>query len=62
LSANSTSQLDVSFQVISGPANITQGDQVNLSGDSGTVSIEANQPGNTMYCAATPVTFTFVVK
>ena len=58
LSANSSSGLQVSLQVISGPAVIS-GTQVSLTGSAGQVTIEASQPGNGNYHPAPTVSHSF---
>lgn len=60
LIASSTSGLPVEFSLISGPATVT-GNTVTLTGDTGTVIIEANQPGNAQYNPADPVRQAFAV-
>jgi uncharacterized repeat protein (TIGR03803 family) len=59
LSAKSTSNLPVTFTVLSGPGKIT-GDQLTLTA-AGTVTIAANQAGNATYAAAPEVKQTIVV-
>ena len=59
LTATDTSGLPVSFSVISGPATIT-GSVLTVTG-MGNVVVEADQPGNTTYAAATPVDKSFTV-
>ncbi len=61
LSATATSDLEVSFAVISGPAIITDGDRLSFSA-TGTVQIEASQGGNDDWNAAPPVTHTYTVN
>ena len=60
ISASASSGLAVSFDVVSGPANIS-GDEVTLTGSLGTVVIEATQGGNTNWNAAPPVQQSFDV-
>ncbi|MBK7212912.1 MAG: T9SS type A sorting domain-containing protein [Bacteroidales bacterium] len=60
ISATSTSGLDVIFNVLSGPATVN-GNLVTLTGDTGTVFIEASQPGNSQYDPADPVVNSFQV-
>lgn len=60
ISATSTSGLDVVFTILSGPATIT-GNTITLTGDTGTVAVEATQPGNSTYNPADPVIQRFVV-
>ncbi|HEY4326575.1 MAG TPA: FlgD immunoglobulin-like domain containing protein [Mucilaginibacter sp.] len=59
LIAKSSANLPVTFTVISGPAMIS-GNMVTLTGV-GNVTIQASQPGNSLYGAANPVTQTFNV-
>ncbi|WP_429382150.1 FlgD immunoglobulin-like domain containing protein [Mucilaginibacter sp. UYCu711] len=59
LTATSTSNLPISYTVISGPAKIS-GNSVTIIGP-GKVVIKADQPGNSIYNAASPVTQSFVV-
>jgi hypothetical protein len=59
ISATSSSGLPVSFRVISGPV-ILSGDVVSIYGI-GNVTIEAFQPGNTAFKAASPVRRSFTV-
>ena len=58
--ASASSQLPVEFTILSGPASIS-GNIITLSGDPGTVSVEARQPGDATYFAAPPVTRSFQV-
>ncbi|RDC64876.1 T9SS type A sorting domain-containing protein [Adhaeribacter pallidiroseus] len=60
LKATSSSGLPVSFRVVSGPATV-QGNLVTIT-STGTVTIEASQPGNATYKPASKVTQTFVVE
>ncbi len=59
IKATASSGLPVTFRVVSGPATIS-GTTVTLTGV-GSVSIEAAQPGNTIFDAATPVVRSFTV-
>ncbi|MPQ48965.1 T9SS type A sorting domain-containing protein, partial [Marinifilum sp. N1E240] len=59
LVASSSSNLAVSFNVVSGPATIT-GDELTITG-TGNVTVEATQSGNEMYAAAESVSRTFTV-
>ena len=59
LTAMATSNLPVSYTVISGPATVS-GDVLKITG-AGNVEVEADQPGNTTYAAATPVDESFTV-
>lgn len=60
INAVASSGLPISYAVVSGPATIT-GDEVTLSGNTGTVVIQASQGGNADYNAATTVEQSFVV-
>ena len=60
LSATSTSNLEVSFELVSGPATLV-GKRLSLTG-AGEVVIKASQLGNDEYLAATDVTRTFTVN
>lgn len=60
LNAASSSGLNISYAVISGPATISGG-TVTLTG-LGTVTIRATQAGDTNYLAATPVDRSFCVR
>jgi RHS repeat-associated protein len=51
----------VTFQVLSGPATITSGSQLNITG-AGTVVVAANQLGNTNYAVAPQVSQKIVVN
>jgi FlgD Ig-like domain len=59
LIALSSVDLPVAFTVVSGPATIT-GNTITLTG-AGTVVVQASQPGNTSYNAASPVIQSFTV-
>jgi parallel beta-helix repeat protein len=59
LTATSSSGLPVSYRVVSGPISIS-GNTVTITGV-GTATIEAYQPGNTTYNAATPVQRSFTI-
>jgi len=61
LEATATSGLPVNFTILSGPATL-DGNTVRLSGETGTVTIEATQPGNEAYHPAQPVQQTFTVS
>jgi large repetitive protein len=54
LTATASSNLGVTFQVISGPATLA-GTVLSYTGIGGVVTVEADQIGNTTYAAATPV-------
>jgi hypothetical protein len=60
LSATATSQLPVSFLVVSGPA-VLQGSRLSLTGVPGTVVVRASQAGNAAWDPAPDVTRSFVV-
>jgi len=59
LNATDTSDLPVNFTVLSGPATLS-GSVLTVTG-AGTVEVEACQPGNATYAAATPVDESFTV-
>ncbi len=60
LQASATSGLPVTFTIISGPASVDES-IVTLTGDTGTVVIEAQQPGNEAFDPADSVRKTFRV-
>ncbi|PSL42900.1 gliding motility-associated-like protein [Chitinophaga niastensis] len=60
LNATSSSALPVTYSVVSGPATIS-GNTVTITG-AGSITIAANQPGNSNYSAATQATQTFSVN
>ncbi len=60
LGATATSDLSVSYSVVSGPAQITGGNVVSFTG-AGTVTIAADQAGDGTWLAAPQVTRTFSV-
>jgi sugar lactone lactonase YvrE len=60
LTASATSNLTVTYQVISGPASVS-GSTLTING-AGQVTVEADQTGNAQYAAATPVQDTFTVN
>ncbi len=60
IAASSTSGLDVTFNILSGPASIA-GNTITLTGDTGKVVVEATQPGNSQYNPAEPVIQSFMV-
>ncbi len=66
LNATSTSGLDVEYTIIEGGdlVEFVQGSPglLNLLGGAGQVTIEATQPGNANYKAATPVQMTFTIE
>ena len=59
LSAMASSGLTVGFAVVSGPATVL-GTTLTITG-AGVVNVEASQPGNGTYAAATPVNQSFTV-
>jgi hypothetical protein len=59
VTATASSGLPVSFRIVSGPATVS-GNLVTITG-AGTVTIEASQPGNATYNAATPIQQSFTV-
>jgi len=59
LSATASSALAVSFSLVSGPATLSGG-ILTLTG-TGTVMVQASQPGDTNYLPATSVTQSFIV-
>jgi VCBS repeat-containing protein len=59
LNATATSELPVSYRVVSGPASV-EGVMLQMNG-AGTVVVEASQAGNSNYQAAPPVTRSFNV-
>jgi hypothetical protein len=59
LTATASSGLAVSYNVVGGPATVS-GSTVTLTG-AGTVTVQATQPGNTVFAAATPVSQSFIV-
>lgn len=59
LVATATSNLPVTFSLVSGPATVT-GNTLTILG-AGAVTVQANQAGNASYAAATPVQQTFAV-
>ena len=60
ISATASSGLPVSFTSVSGPATVS-GNTVTLNGNEGTVTIRANQTGNTSWNPAPAVTRSFEV-
>ncbi|WP_345170446.1 M14 family zinc carboxypeptidase, partial [Algibacter aquimarinus] len=58
--ATASSGLPVTYSIISGPATIV-GNQVSLTGATGTVVVQASQAGDANYSAATTVTTSFNV-
>jgi len=61
LKANADSELPISYKILSGPATLS-GDTLKLTGNSGTVTIEATQPGNDAFRPALPVKQSFNVN
>ena len=59
LNATASSGLSVSYH-ITGPASLN-GNSVTLTGETGTVTVTASQPGNSEYCAANDITHSFNV-
>ncbi len=60
LEASASSGLPVSFQVLEGPADVN-GNTLTLSGETGFVTVAANQAGDSFWAAAPQVTQTFEV-
>ncbi len=60
ITASATSGLPVSFQIMTGPATITDS-LITLTGDSGQVLVKATQPGGGPYSPAVPVINSFHV-
>ena len=60
ISASSSSNLPVSFTIVSGPATIS-GNTISLTGTAGTVTVRASQAGNNCYNAAADVDQSFNV-
>ena len=60
INATASSGLAVSFSVLTGPATITNGNTVTITG-AASVTIQANQAGNANFNAATPVQQSFTV-
>ena len=60
LSATASSNLPVSFNVISGAATINASNELTITG-AGSVTVRATQTGNSLYNAATPVNQSFDV-
>lgn len=61
LNASASSGLAVEFKLVSGPATL-QGNTVTLTGETGIVTISANQSGNSTYYPANEVFRTFYVS
>jgi hypothetical protein len=61
LSASDSSGLPVTFTVLSGPGKIVSGNKLRIVGV-GTIEVEASQPGNGDYSAATAVKHSIVVE
>lgn len=60
ISAESTSQLPVEFEIVSGPASVS-GNTITLDGTAGTVTVKAKQNGNVNFNAAEDVSSSFEV-
>lgn len=60
LQATASSGLPVSFQIVSGGASLN-GSSLTLPATTGSVTVQASQPGNAFYLPATPVSQTFSV-
>ena len=60
IEAEASSGLDVTYQVLSGPASIS-GNLLTLTGTSGKVTVEASQAGNSTYLPAPTIEETFYV-
>ncbi len=61
LVGSASSNLPVTFTVISGPGTIT-GNTLNLTSNIGIVIVQATQPGDAVYNSAIPVLQTFIVN
>lgn len=61
VNAVASSGLPVSYEVISGPATAS-GNTITLTGQTGTVTVQATQAGNSAYNAAPPVNQSFTVS
>jgi len=61
LEGGASSGLPVSYEVVSGPATIVDGNVVALTGEAGSVSVEATQVGDMNFDAAEPLRNTFLV-
>ena len=61
IAANASSNLPVSFSIVSGPASVT-GNTITLDGIGGTVVVQADQLGNDNYLPAMSVQQTFEVN
>lgn len=53
LSASSTSELPIQYEIVAGPATIVN-NKVHLTGFNGTVYVQAKQAGNSTFCGAIP--------
>ena len=60
LDAAASSGLPVTFSVVSGPATLSSSNVLNLTG-AGTVTVQANQPGNSSYNPAPSTNVSFTV-
>jgi hypothetical protein len=56
---NSTAGLPVSFAVVSGPGVMTNGNQLRVTGSTGSVTVRATVASNANYNAVTPLTNSF---
>ena len=61
LNGSSGSRLPISYSVLSGAASLTSSNALTLNGI-GTITVQASQPGNANWSAATPVQQSFVVS
>ncbi|WOO43334.1 hypothetical protein [Rubellicoccus peritrichatus] len=61
LEASSTSGLTISYEVISGPGDIVNGDQLEFTA-SGQIVVQATQPGDDDYNPAQPISQTFIIN
>ena len=61
LAANASSNLAVSYSIVSGPATVS-GNTISLDGTTGTVVVRASQNGNANYLPATAVDRSFTVS
>ncbi|MDP1579303.1 MAG: carboxypeptidase-like regulatory domain-containing protein [Candidatus Didemnitutus sp.] len=61
LQASASSGLTVSYSIVSGPATLTGGNTLTLTG-TGSVTVRASQPGDLIYAAATHVDRTFTAS
>jgi cyclophilin family peptidyl-prolyl cis-trans isomerase len=61
LNASASSELPISYSMVSGAASLTSSNALTLSGI-GTITVQATQPGNANWSAATPARQSFVVN